>query len=192
MPELALVLFAVFVALTFGLRTWLHVRRTGSTGFVGLRRGAGALERVAGVAMVLSFALVPVGAWLGEPMLPDWAIPLGVALVVLGTAGTFAAQLTMREAWRIGVDPCARTELITAGLFRWVRNPIFTMMIVASVGLGLVCSTPLLMMLPLVLIAALEVQVRVVEEPWLRGLHGEAYRAWAARTGRFVPWLGRR
>ena len=36
MPGIALAGFALFVLLAFGLRSWLHRRRTGSTGFVGL------------------------------------------------------------------------------------------------------------------------------------------------------------
>jgi protein-S-isoprenylcysteine O-methyltransferase Ste14 len=191
MPVLAIVELVVYVAIAFGLRTWLQIRRTGSSGFVGLRPGAGALERIAGAAMVLSFALVPVGVFLGEPALPRWTIGIGVALVALGTAGTFAAQVTMRDSWRIGVDPAARTALVTDGLFRWVRNPIFTMMIVASIGLALTCSTPLVLVTPALLAAALEVQVRVVEEPWLIDRHGDVYRAWASQTGRFVPFVGR-
>ena len=38
---------------------------------------------------------------------------------------------------------------------------------------------------------ALEIQVRLVEEPYLLAIHGEAYRAYAAVTGRFVPGVGR-
>jgi protein-S-isoprenylcysteine O-methyltransferase Ste14 len=33
--------------------------------------------------------------------------------------------------------------------------------------------------------------VRLVEEPYLERVHGEAYRAYAERTGRFVPRIGR-
>lgn len=191
MPIVAIVGLALFVAVTFGLRTWLQVRATGASGFVGVRRGAGPTERIAAVAMVLAYALVPVAVWIGVPLLGREIAVLGVVLVGLGVVGTFAAQVTMRDSWRIGVDPAARTRLVTDGLFRWVRNPIFTMMIVVSIGLALVCSTPLALALPLVLVAALEVQVRVVEEPYLVAVHGEAYRAWARHTGRFVPWLGR-
>jgi protein-S-isoprenylcysteine O-methyltransferase Ste14 len=36
-----------------------------------------------------------------------------------------------------------------------------------------------------------EVQVRAVEEPYLRGLHGTAYASWESAAGRFVPRLGR-
>jgi protein-S-isoprenylcysteine O-methyltransferase Ste14 len=38
---------------------------------------------------------------------------------------------------------------------------------------------------------ALEIQVRLVEEPYLLRVHSDAYRRYAARTGRFVPGLGR-
>lgn len=190
MPTLALASWIVYVAIAFVLRTALQLRRTGSSGFVGLRPGAGLLERGAGAAMVLAFAAPPVGAFVGTPLLPPWSVAPGLALVALGTIGTFVAQLGMRDAWRIGVDPQAQTELVTTGMFRWVRNPIFTMMIVASLGLGLVCATPILLAAPLLLTVALQLQVRIVEEPWLRARHGARYLAWARRTGRFVPGLG--
>ncbi|MEU4828917.1 hypothetical protein AB0H37_44385 [Actinomadura sp. NPDC023710] len=40
-------------------------------------------------------------------------------------------------------------------------------------------------------IVAIEVQVRAIEEPYLRTVHGDAYTAYAARVGRFLPALGR-
>ena len=42
----------------------------------------------------------------------------------------------------------------------------------------------------LALIAAVEIQVRLVEEPYLARTHGAAYADSARRTGRFVPGLG--
>jgi protein-S-isoprenylcysteine O-methyltransferase Ste14 len=41
------------------------------------------------------------------------------------------------------------------------------------------------------LVVAVELQVRAVEEPYLRAMHGSAYAAYAARAGRFVPGIGR-
>ena len=41
------------------------------------------------------------------------------------------------------------------------------------------------------LLVALEIQVRAVEEPYLLRTHGDAYRRYAAATGRFVPGIGR-
>jgi protein-S-isoprenylcysteine O-methyltransferase Ste14 len=41
-----------------------------------------------------------------------------------------------------------------------------------------------------VLLAALHLQVRVVEEPYLRRTHGRHYERYAAKTGRFIPGVG--
>jgi protein-S-isoprenylcysteine O-methyltransferase Ste14 len=41
------------------------------------------------------------------------------------------------------------------------------------------------------LLIALEIQVRLVEERHLLRAHGDSYRQYAARVGRFVPGLGR-
>ena len=39
--------------------------------------------------------------------------------------------------------------------------------------------------------AGIELHVRAVEEPYLARAHGPSYRAYAARTARFVPGCGR-
>lgn len=191
MPNLVLSLLGVFFVVAFGVRSWLQWRATGSTGFVGVRRGAGGLERAAVLAMVAAYAGIPVAVHVGVPVFGPTIAWLGVAIATLGIVGTFVAQTTMRESWRIGVDPTARTRLVTSGLFAWVRNPIFSMMIVVSVGLALACSTPFSLALPVLLTVGLEIQIRLVEEPYLRHVHGDAWLAWARRTGRLVPGIGR-
>lgn len=184
--------FVAYFGLAFVIRSWLQWRSTGSTGFVGLRRGAGPLERVAGLSMVAASLLAPIAPWVGAPLVRvPWLSALGLVLVALGTAGTFAAQITMGASWRIGVDPTERSALVTAGAFRYVRNPIFTAMLVAALGFALACPTPLALALPAVLLLALETQVRVVEEPYLLRAHGAAYQTWAAHTGRFLPGVGK-
>lgn len=187
-----------YVAIAFGLRTWMQLRATGETGFVGLRRGAGGLERLAGALMVAAFVLslaAPIASWLGAAPRLVTSAPLAIAgavTIALGTAATLHAQIAMAESWRIGVDPDARTELVTHGPFAWVRNPIFTAMIVASIGLALACPSVLGIAAPVALAVALELQVRLVEEPYLVRVHGERYLAYARRTGRFVPGVGTR
>jgi protein-S-isoprenylcysteine O-methyltransferase Ste14 len=43
----------------------------------------------------------------------------------------------------------------------------------------------------LVVALGMELHVRRVEEPYLHWAHGDAYRDYAARVGRFVPGVGR-
>ena len=189
MVEVALIGWLVYVLVAFVLRTVVQLRTTGSSGFVGLRRNAGAIERLAGAAMLASFALSLIAPFVGEP-LADTA-GLGGATIALATAGTFAAQLTMASSWRIGVDERERTELVTGGMFAIVRNPIFSLMVLASIGFALACPTPLALLAPPLLALGLALQVRLVEEPYLVRTHGDAYREYARRVGRFLPWIGR-
>jgi protein-S-isoprenylcysteine O-methyltransferase Ste14 len=109
----------------------------------------------------------------------------------VGLLGTFWAQLAMGSSWRIGVDPGERTALVVAGPFRLVRNPIFTAMVAATAGLALLVPNVASLAAVAILVLAIEIQVRAVEEPHLLQAHGEAYRGWARTTGRFVPGVGR-
>jgi protein-S-isoprenylcysteine O-methyltransferase Ste14 len=115
----------------------------------------------------------------------------GCALAVLGFLAVLAAQTGMGSSWRIGVDPAERTSLVTSGAFALVRNPIFTAMAAAVLGLVLLVPTVVMAAALASLVVAVELQVRVVEEPYLRRTHGADYARYAARVGRFVPGVGR-
>jgi protein-S-isoprenylcysteine O-methyltransferase Ste14 len=41
------------------------------------------------------------------------------------------------------------------------------------------------------IVVSVELQTRLVEEPYLTRSHGEAYLDYARRAGRFVPRIGR-
>jgi protein-S-isoprenylcysteine O-methyltransferase Ste14 len=98
----------------------------------------------------------------------------------------------MGASWRIGVDPGERTALVTQGIFGRVRNPIFSAMLLAAVGLVLLVPNVLSAVALVLLIVGLELQVRLVEEPYLTQVHGEPYRRYLASAGRFVPGVGLR
>lgn len=196
---LSLAGFIVFAALGFGVRTFVHLRRTGSTGFRGFSGRPGSAEHTGGLLFALAL-LLAIAAPIAQ--LNGWIHPmalldrlslqiLGFALYAIGLAATLGAQLTMGDSWRIGVDPGERTALVTTGAFRWMRNPIFSAMLVCSLGLILLAPNPLAFVGFAVLCAGLELQVRKVEEPYLLQAHGAAYRTYAARVGRFVPFVGR-
>ncbi len=100
---------------------------------------------------------------------------LGLVLFGLGLAATLYAQLAMGESWRVGVDESERTALVTDGPFALVRNPIFAAMIPTSLGLALMVPNVVALAGFAALVLALEIQVRLVEEPYLRRVHGQAY-----------------
>jgi len=198
MPIVALVLFGVFAALGFGWRSWEQRRRTGSTGFRGVSGRLGSAEWFAGAGFV---AAPPVAVLASILQLLDVVAPVavlhapwiqigGIVVAIVGIFATVYAQLDMGDSWRIGVDPGETTTLVRTGVFGWVRNPIFTAMITFGFGIALV--TPSLVALAgfLLLVATIELQVRIVEEPHLLTVHGDDYRSYLTNVGRFMPGVG--
>jgi protein-S-isoprenylcysteine O-methyltransferase Ste14 len=198
MAVAALVLYLAAMSLAFGWRTVVHRRRTGDSGLRLDAGPAGSIAWWAKTAFLAALALGlagPVAAVAGMANLAVLDHPpvaaAGLVIAVLGTAATLAAQLAMGASWRIGVDAGERTELVTGGPFALARNPIFTAMITTDAGLALMVPNLLALLAPVVLTAAIQLQVRAVEEPYLLAAHGDVYRGYAARVGRFVPGLGR-
>jgi protein-S-isoprenylcysteine O-methyltransferase Ste14 len=193
---LALALFVVFGALGFGWRSWLQYRRTGSSGIRMLRGGA--TERL--VAGGLAVALVVAGSApilqllnIIEPvsaMIDIWIQVAGIVLALAGIAALVYAQLQMGDSWRIGVDEQETTTLVHTGVFGLVRNPIYTAMFTFGLGVALVTPNVVACLGFILLVAAIELQVRCVEEPHLMRKHGDAYRAYTATVGRLVPGIG--
>ena len=61
----------------------------------------------------------------------------------------------------------------------------------ASAGLVLLVANGFALAAALLTAVGIEIQVRAVEEPYLLEGHGERYRRYASRVGRFVPGIGR-
>jgi protein-S-isoprenylcysteine O-methyltransferase Ste14 len=198
MPVLALSFLAVYGLLAVGVRMVVHIRRTGSTGFKGLR-GASGSARAGGLLLVSAVMLCSVGPVLQlAGVLQPLAVLdggtgniFGIVLACLGIAMTVLAQFAMGDAWRVGVDMSERTKLVTNGPFSFARNPVYAAMIPAFAGISLLAPNVLTIAGAILLTVALELHVRLIEEPYLLRVHGERYAAYAARVGRFLPGIGR-
>jgi protein-S-isoprenylcysteine O-methyltransferase Ste14 len=193
--SLALGLLAVYGLVAFVLRAFIQLKRTGSTGIEGITGTAGSLEWWAGLMFVLAIALSVVGGAREDTVIAaldeDGPHVAGALLAIGGLLATFGAQLAMGEAWRVGVDPGERTRLVTGGPFAIVRNPIYAGMIPFFAGIALLVPGPLTIAGAVLLVVALELQIRLVEEPYLKRVHGAAYADYAGRVGRFLPGIGR-
>lgn len=197
MEWLALALFVLYVLVGFGIRTAVQIRRTGDSGFRGLSGSPGSAERWAGVLFATALVagvLAPIAGLLGLSAISALELrpvqAAGAALATLGILGTFITQRDMGDNWRVGVDEDERTELVTSGSFAMVRNPIFAAMLVTGAGIALVVPNGIALGGWVLLLLAIELQVRVVEEPYLRRHHGEPYQRYVARVGRFLPGVG--
>ena len=191
----ALGILVIYAALTIGLRALIQRQRTGSYGMNGMRANASAAERCAGVLLALAVVagvagcLVDTLHLVGSKPWPTRRVGLTVSLV--GIVATFLAQLAMGDSWRIGVNHEERTTLVTGGPYGHVRNPIYTAMLVTTLGVASMVPNGLTCLAFVLMLAGLEVQVRLVEEPYLAQRHGESFRAYTKTVGRFLPGIGR-
>jgi protein-S-isoprenylcysteine O-methyltransferase Ste14 len=147
-------------------------------------------------------------AWIGQPLLVGVAVTkpglgllpgllnpgtlvVGLALVVLGYAGTLWTYSAMGNSWRIGINAKEKTALVSGGPYRWVRHPIYLLQIVMLAGAALLLPTPI----SFATLATHYICVRLKagdEERFLNKLHGAVYRDYMARTGGLFPKLFRR
>ncbi|MFW6202190.1 MAG: methyltransferase family protein [Gemmatimonadota bacterium] len=153
--------------------------------------------RVALVAGAVLFygALV---AWLVHPELVGWgsvpvAEPVRWSGAVLLAAGVALALWALTHLGR-NVTPTAvareDAELVTTGPYARVRHPLYSSMLLTLPGCALLAANLVVLIGGVVTFAAILVRVRREEEE-LVGRFGERYVAYAERTGRVLPRLGR-
>jgi protein-S-isoprenylcysteine O-methyltransferase Ste14 len=194
--------FVLFVGVGFVWRTWIQMRRYGGAGIVLFRSGRRAQDLREALFVVL-IALVTIEVVLAAvapdalaalgPVSDETASvlqPLGATLVVLATVLMAVAQLDLGASWRIGIDEGARPGLVTGGLYRFCRNPIFLFMLIALAGFALLL--PNWLSFAVLVGGVLGIRRHVQdEESYLTRTYGDEYRAYARRVGRFVPGVGR-
>jgi protein-S-isoprenylcysteine O-methyltransferase Ste14 len=200
MAVAAVVGYLVWCTTVFVLRNRIHRARTGHSGVVvNSQQLYGKGADLAGFLMLAGFGLITISPWLeiagkastlwdaGE----RWSQIAAIALFLAGTIGTFASQLAMGNAWRIGLDLENKTPLVIGGPYAVVRNPIYSFVLVSA--LAMVAAVPSVPSIAGVAMVAVGVDlwVRRVEEPFLIAQHGDAYARYAARTGRFLPGVGK-
>lgn len=200
MGLMALVFMVAFVVVGLGVRGWEHRRRYGYNVLSGLKRKPGTKEWYIGkctgtgaFAIAAAAVLDTTGTLAPPPALHSTSV--GVAGVVVALAGFAAAEwavTAMAETWRVSVNRSEPVRLVTTGPFALVRNPVYAGLIVTMLGITLMVANLVAILGWITLVAGLELQVRMLEEPYLRGLHDTDFDDYAAHVGRFVPGLGRK
>ena len=112
---------------------------------------------------------------------------IGIILCISGILFASYSQFAMGKEWRIGVDPGEETQLVTTGIYKTIRNPIYTGCIIHGTGLILLAPHISLLITGIVGYLAIRAYVKEIEEPYLISLHGEKYQKYMSQTGSFFP-----
>lgn len=110
----------------------------------------------------------------------------GLALIALAVLISGSAAWAFRRA-QTAIEPWKpSTRLVTTGIFRYSRNPIYLGFLLILVGLGLFRDSPWITAMVVPLWAVYRIGVIAREEAYLTRLFGEDYRAYCDRTRRWL------
>lgn len=127
------------------------------------------------------------GKLLGDPDIPMWSTKsFGWFAVVAGGAIMLTAIGLFRKAGTHARPWKRSTSLVTDGVFRWTRNPMYLGMALIYAGCALMFDSlvALLLLIPLVYVIQREVIQR--EERYMEARFGAAYREYKASVRRWI------
>lgn len=185
---------ALIVIMTgFGLlRTAYLAKRAGVTVLAVKDRKKTPTEMILGISGMLlniycfSRLVVPDPNW-GIIAAPPALVWVGLALQLMGTIWLVTAQAQMGRSWRIGVpeDRQDSQTVVTEGLYRLSRNPIYVGVIVFVLGLTL--SLPSLITVVSLAINVIFIRNLVArEEAYMTANFGEDYDRYCSKVRRWL------
>lgn len=162
------------------------------------RSGAGSAAtdrsslRLIWVVILASVAVAIVGrglvpqAW--SPLLAR-CYPLGVALFASGLALRWYAILHLGRYFTVDVAIAGDHRVVETGPYRFLRHPSYSGALLAFVGYGICLASWVSLAAVTVPIALAFLRRIEIEEAALVGALGDAYRAYARRTRRLIPFV---
>jgi protein-S-isoprenylcysteine O-methyltransferase Ste14 len=128
--------------------------------------------------------LLPLPFAAPEAGLVNWIIAGGLILVGLVLFASGARSFS-RAATPLPTNQPARV-LVTTGIYRWTRNPIYLGFFLAYAGIGVAALSPWILILTLPIVVTIRYGVVAREEAYLERRFGDAFRNYKARVRRWL------
>ena len=110
----------------------------------------------------------------------------GIVLILAGVLVTRAAARSMWAAKTSMIPIRPTTAIVSNGVYRFTRNPMYVSMVAMYVGIALLIRAPwALVLLPLVVLLV-DRLVIAKEERYLRGKFGETYTNYCSSVRRWI------
>jgi len=147
------------------------------------------------IRALFAFLLLPgLAAFLAPPLLAaldPWRSGISLPGTIVMLPGSLLLLWCVRDFYVAGKGTLAPWDppkrLVTIGLYRYVRNPMYVGVLTLVAGWALLLKSPLLAGYTLALALAFHLRVVYYEEPWLAAQFGAAWRHYCARVGRWWP-----
>ena len=132
--------------------------------------------------------------WLTQParaLAPSWVFSLRAVAAAAAVACYLLSVycwLLMGRDWSMAIVPRQTSQLVTAGLYRWVRHPIYSLQMALMAASVVVVPTVFMALTACLHLVAMNRKARY-EERYLGRTFGPSYQEYCRRVGRFWPRL---
>lgn len=114
---------------------------------------------------------------------------LGAFLIAAGAALAIPAVLAFRRAGTHAEPWKPATALVTAGVFRFMRNPMYVGLVLGVAGIAVLTAGDWMLVMTILLAVTLHIGVVRREERYLETKFGDAYRRYCDAVPRY-GWPG--
>jgi protein-S-isoprenylcysteine O-methyltransferase Ste14 len=114
---------------------------------------------------------------------------IGIGFLLGGGTLRWAAIIQLGKSFTVDVAISADQQLKTNGLYRVLRHPSYTGLLMMVFGLSLTMNSlyaVLIIMIPIITAIAYRIQI---EERSLSEAFGEAFTRYKQKTKRLIPWI---
>ncbi len=133
-------------------------------------------------------------------LLLDWLLPAYVLMVLLpfgfrltvgivligGGLALAMAGIVQFRVHRTHIEPWKpSTAVVTTGVYRWLRNPMYVGMAFVLAGLSILLASDWMLVMTILFVPVIHVGVVRREERYLAAKFGEPYRRYLARVPRY-------
>lgn len=197
MTETAFRLTSLALAVTYMTIRTVYERRLGRPAKLSQLKEAEPRDRLE--LVIVSFGTMPMWVyflttWLdfARMGLPDEARWAGLALTVAGIAVFVWTHSALAGNWSPFVERPRAGSLVTSGPYRWVRHPMYSSFFVYNAGMWLLTSNWLAGAPAFIAFTWMYFDRVGREERVMLDAFGPEHTVYAEKTGRVVPFLGRR
>ena len=113
---------------------------------------------------------------------------VGLALIVIGFTILLTAQITLRRYYSSTLVIREEHQLITHGIYRFIRHPIYLGNIMFFIGVPVFTSSLYGLLIMSALIPIFLNRIRI-EERMLTEEFGDAYRTYKEATSKLIPFI---
>lgn len=126
---------------------------------------------------------------IGEILLPHYFFYLGLLLLIFGTTLRSYAVWKLKHAFSLSVKTKAEQNLITTGIYRYIRNPAYMGTILCLLGTAC-CFRSVFAPIFVLLLCFVCYGIRIhIEEKALLERFGNAFSDYSSHSWRLIPFI---